>query len=114
LAAHPSSIMVKTYSTTMVVNKLVAVALVVVALEVDTGAAAVVVGRLEAVQFVVHPFPLCFGGLALVAILGVVLEAELLRVHFQDFVIRPSNRPYLVKQVLHPLGHLVLLLLLLI
>jgi len=62
LAAHPSSIMVKTYSTTMVVNKLVAVALVavalvVVALEVDTGVAAVVASRLEAVPFVVHPFP---------------------------------------------------------
>jgi len=49
-----------------------------------------------------------------VAILGVVLEAELHLVHFQDFVIRPSNRPCLVRQVLHPLGHLVLLLLLLI
>jgi len=57
LAAHPSSIMVKTYSTTMVVNKLVAVALEVVALEVDTGVAAVVASRLEAVPFVVHPFP---------------------------------------------------------
>lgn len=57
MAAHPSSIMVKTYSIAMVVNKLVAVALVVVALEVDTGVAAVVASRLEAVPFVVHPFP---------------------------------------------------------
>ena len=113
MADRSNSIMVNTYSS-------VVIALVAVALVVGTWVAVgfiveiVMVSMMEADPLVVHPFPSCFEGLALVAILRVVLKAELHQVHFQDSVIRPSSRPCLAWQVPNLANYLVPLLLLLI